>query len=81
MLVLRNETERPEAVKAGTVALAGTDKNNILNMAKELISNADAYNKMSKAVNPYGDGKASGRIVEALLYEFGFTDIKPKDFK
>ncbi|NMB95378.1 MAG: UDP-N-acetylglucosamine 2-epimerase (non-hydrolyzing) [Clostridiaceae bacterium] len=81
VLVLRNETERPEAVKAGTVALAGTDRENIIKLASKLISNTDEYSKMSKAVNPYGDGKASQRIVKALLYEFGFTDVKPEDFK
>lgn len=80
VLVLRNETERPEAVNAGTVSLVGTDKDNIINYATKLITNADEYNKMSKAVNPYGDGRASKRIVEALLYEFGYTDTRPKDF-
>ena len=81
VLVLRNETERPEAIKAGTVALAGTDKENIINLASNLINHADEYSKMSKAVNPYGDGKASQRIVEALLYEFGFVNTRPKDFE
>jgi len=80
VLVLRNETERPEAVKAGTVALAGTDKENIISLASKLLNNTEEYSKMSKAVNPYGDGNASQRIVQALLYEFGFTDVKPKDF-
>ncbi|HHV95550.1 MAG TPA: UDP-N-acetylglucosamine 2-epimerase (non-hydrolyzing) [Clostridiaceae bacterium] len=81
VLVLRNETERPEAVKAGTVALAGTDKENIIKLTSKLLNNAEEYSKMSKAVNPYGDGKASQRIVQALLYEFGFTDVKPEDFQ
>jgi len=80
VLVLRNETERPEAVKADTVALAGTDKENIISLASKLLNNTEEYSKMSKAVNPYGDGNASQRIVQALLYEFGFTDVKPKDF-
>jgi len=81
VLVLRNETERPEAVKAGTVVLAGTDKENIIKLTSKLLNNAEEYSKMSKAVNPYGDGKASQRIVQALLYEFGFTDVKPEDFQ
>lgn len=80
VLVLRNETERPEAVEAGTVALAGTDRENIINLASKLLSSNEEYSKMSKAVNPYGDGRASQRIVQALLYEFGFNEVKPEDF-
>lgn len=70
VLVLRNETERPEAVDAGTVKIAGVDENVIYDMAKELICNEDAYNKMAKAVNPYGDGMASSRIVKAIIDKF-----------
>lgn len=70
VLVLRNETERPEAVDAGTVKIAGVDENVIYDMAKELICNEDAYNKMAKAVNPYGDGLASSRIVKAIIDKF-----------
>ena len=70
VLVLRNETERPEAVDAGTVKIAGVDEEVIFNMACELIENADAYNKMAKAVNPYGDGKASERIVKAIIDKY-----------
>ena len=81
VLVLRNETERPEAVKAGTVKIAGVDKENIKKLAAELLSDKSQYDKMSHAVNPYGDGHASRRIVDAILYYFGKTSIKPDDFK
>jgi len=81
VLVLRNETERPEAVKAGTVKLAGTDKNRVSSLALELLDDTGEYNRMAKAVNPYGDGKASERIVKALLYEYGFSSEKPEEFR
>lgn len=81
VIVLRNETERPEAVKAGTVKVAGVKKENILALAKELIEDGDAYNKMAHAANPYGDGNASKRIVDALLYEFGINKQRVADFK
>ncbi len=80
VLVLRNETERPEAVEAGTVKLAGTKKEEIIHLAKMLLENNEEYNKMAKAINPYGDGKASERIVNALLYEFGLSSRKPESF-
>ncbi|MCI5892565.1 MAG: UDP-N-acetylglucosamine 2-epimerase (non-hydrolyzing) [Clostridiales bacterium] len=70
VLVLRNETERPEAVDAGTVKIAGVDEDTIYNMTKELIVNSDEYNKMAHAVNPYGDGHASERIVKAIIERF-----------
>lgn len=70
VLVLRNETERPEAVDAGTVKIAGVDENVIYNMAKELITDKAEYDKMAHAVNPYGDGHASERIVKAILERF-----------
>ncbi|WP_370456177.1 non-hydrolyzing UDP-N-acetylglucosamine 2-epimerase [Planomicrobium sp. YIM 101495] len=66
VLVLRDTTERPEGIEAGTLKLAGTDEETIYGLAKELLTNEEAYEAMSKASNPYGDGKASGRIVEAL---------------
>ncbi|MEG6614178.1 UDP-N-acetylglucosamine 2-epimerase (non-hydrolyzing) [Pseudoclostridium thermosuccinogenes] len=81
VLVLRNETERPEAVAAGTVKLAGTNKENIINLATELLKNTDEYNRMAKAVNPYGDGKASERTVKAMLYHFGYSKEKPSEFQ
>ena len=66
--VMRDTTERPEALDAGTVKLVGTDYNKIVNEVSSLIDDKAAYEKMSKAVNPYGDGLACGRIVNALLY-------------
>lgn len=66
VIVLRTETERPEAVEAGTVVVIGTDKDAIIDKAEDLLNNPDSYNKMSRAINPYGDGKASERIVEVL---------------
>ena len=68
VLVMRDTTERPEALDAGTVKLVGTDYNKIVNEVSSLIDDKAAYEKMSKAVNPYGDGLACGRIVNALLY-------------
>lgn len=70
VLVLRNETERPEAVEAGTVKIAGVHQGNIVKMANELLDNKDAYDKMAKAVNPYGDGLASKRIADAIIEKF-----------
>ena len=66
VLVLRTETERPEAVEAGTVKVVGVDENVIYSAAKTLFDNPEAYNAMAHAVNPYGDGHASERIVDAL---------------
>lgn len=80
VLVLRNETERPEAVKAGTVRLAGTHFDGVYQSIKELLDREDVYLKMARAVNPYGDGRASQRIVEALLHGFGLTEARPADF-
>ena len=68
VLVMRDTTERPEALDAGTVKLVGTDYNRIVNEVSVLIDDKVAYEKMSKAVNPYGDGLACGLIVNALLY-------------
>lgn len=68
VLVMRDTTERPEALDAGTVKLVGTDYNKIVNEVSSLIDDKAAYEKMSKAVNPYGDGLACGRILNALLY-------------
>lgn len=66
VLVMRDTTERPEGIEAGTLKLVGTDESTIYASFKELIENEDAYNKMSRAVNPYGDGKASIRIADVL---------------
>ncbi|MBQ4516805.1 MAG: UDP-N-acetylglucosamine 2-epimerase (non-hydrolyzing) [Clostridia bacterium] len=80
VLVLRNETERPEAVDAGTVKIAGVNEETIVSLANSLLDDKAEYDKMSHAVNPYGDGYASRRTVDAILYYFGRTDKKPDDF-
>lgn len=80
VLVLRNETERPEAINSGTVSLVGTDEDRVFNNASQLLEDHTLYNSMAKAVNPYGDGNASERIVKALLYRFGIENLRPKDF-
>jgi UDP-N-acetylglucosamine 2-epimerase len=81
VLVLRNETERPEAIKFGTLKLAGTDKENIVKLTEELLNDKAQYNKMANAVNPYGDGSASQRIIESLLYHFEKRQTRPADFQ
>ncbi|MBJ8026516.1 non-hydrolyzing UDP-N-acetylglucosamine 2-epimerase [Bacillus cereus group sp. N21] len=70
VLVLRDTTERPEGIEAGTLKLAGTDEETIFTLADELLSNKEAHDKMAQASNPYGDGLASERIVEAILQYF-----------
>ncbi len=80
VLVLRDVTERPEAVEAGTVKLVGTDVAKIVEEANELINNTEAYNKMSKSINPYGDGLASKRIVDAILKYYGLCDNEIEEF-
>jgi UDP-N-acetylglucosamine 2-epimerase (non-hydrolysing) len=69
VLVMRETTERPEAVEAGTVRLVGTNQELIVNGVTELLTNPVAYETMAKAHNPYGDGKATGRIIAALKSE------------
>jgi len=71
VLVMRDTTERPEAVSAGTVALVGTDENLIVERVSRLLTDADAYRAMASAVNPYGDGRAAERSVTALAHYFG----------
>jgi UDP-N-acetylglucosamine 2-epimerase (non-hydrolysing) len=80
VLVLRKETERPEAVTAGTVKLAGVDEATIVSMAEELLTSDAAYAAMAKAVNPYGDGKACERIADAIEWHFGRRAARPEDF-
>lgn len=80
VLVLRRETERPEAVSAGTVALAGTERAAIVRMASELLTDSAKYEAMARAVNPYGDGSACARIADALTWGFGLSDAAPADF-
>jgi UDP-N-acetylglucosamine 2-epimerase (non-hydrolysing) len=71
VLVLREVTERPEGVTAGTAVVVGTDRERIVRAASELLTSRKAYERMANAVNPYGDGRASGRIVAALAERFG----------
>lgn len=71
VLVLRNVTERPEGIEAGTLKLAGTNEDTIFEMTKELLLDANAYNQMANATNPYGDGFASKRIVDAIIKNIG----------
>ena len=80
VLVLRDTTERPEAVEAGTVKLVGTNENLIYDTAYRLLTDSSAYGAMAEAVNPYGDGKAAQRIAEVLLYHSGLSDKKPSKF-
>jgi len=80
VLVLRKETERPEAVAAGTVKLAGVEEETIYQMACQLISDPAAYDAMAHAVNPYGDGQACRRIVDAIQWHFGQTNTPPEPF-
>jgi UDP-N-acetylglucosamine 2-epimerase (non-hydrolysing) len=80
VLVLRDTTERPEGVAAGTLKLAGTVEDDIFNLADELLSEKEAYDQMAHASNPYGDGKASKRIVDSILYYMGRNKDKPVDF-
>lgn len=80
VLVLRDTTERPEGIQAGTLKLAGTKEETIFSLAHELLTDEEKYRQMAKAANPYGDGRASERIVEAILYEFGLREAKPEPF-
>lgn len=79
VLVLRSETERPEAVTAGTVSLIGTEKEQIVSAVSRLLTDSALYATMSHAVNPYGDGHASERIVAAILHHF-YGEPAPERF-
>ena len=81
VLVLRRETERPEAVRAGTVRLAGTEEEEIFSLASELLHDERAYHAMAHAVNPYGDGQACRRIADAIEWKFGLRAEKPDEFQ
>lgn len=80
VLVLRDTTERPEALKAGTVRLVGTKEEDVFQNASELLMNSTSYRKMSEAINPYGDGRATQRILDTILYHYGFSENLPKGF-
>lgn len=80
VLVLRNVTERPEGIEAGTLKLAGVEKETIYTLTKELLTDKASYEKMAQAKNPFGDGQASSRIVEAILSYFNEGKDRPKDY-
>jgi len=79
VLVLRDTTERPEGIEAGTLELVGTEEERVFERAKTLLTDSAAYERMSKAANPYGDGRASQRIVQAILHHFGRGE-RPEPF-
>ncbi|USK78797.1 UDP-N-acetylglucosamine 2-epimerase (non-hydrolyzing) [Peribacillus frigoritolerans] len=81
VLVLRNTTERPEGVEAGTLKLVGTDEEIIYQASHNLLNNEEQYNIMAKAANPYGDGEASYRIVQEILFRFGKIEKAPSEFQ
>lgn len=81
VLVLRDTTERPEAVTAGTVKLVGCDTERIVDTVTQLFTDDAAYAEMEHAVNPYGDGRACARIIDALRYYFGMTGARPEDWR
>lgn len=81
VLVLRNVTERPEGIEAGTLKLAGNKKEDVYRLAKELLIDKKEYEKMAQAKNPFGDGHASERITDIILYYFGKKQEKPADFR
>ena len=80
VLVLRDTTERPEAVASGTVKLVGTDEDKVYNTAYKLLTDEEAYREMAESINPYGDGHTSERIVQAILYFYGISEKKPSVF-
>ena len=80
VLVLRDTTERPEAVAAGTVHLIGTAEEHVYNETMRLLTDTGAYAAMAEAVNPYGDGRAAQRIIEAILYHAGHRHTPPEPF-
>ncbi len=81
VLVLRNVTERPEGIEAGTLKLAGVEKDTIYQLTKELLTNKELYGQMAQAKNPFGDGEASRRIAEAILYHFSKEAKRPEDYQ
>lgn len=81
VLVLRDTTERPDGIEAGTLKLAGTDEDRVYQLADQLLRDAGEYQRMARSVNPYGDGEASRRIAEAILYYFGLAAEPPAPFK
>ena len=80
MVLMRDTTERPEAVDAGAVHLAGTDEADIYDVANRLLRDSEFYRRMASAKNPFGDGRASARIVQILAHYFGLTEDLPEEF-
>lgn len=80
VLVLRDTTERPEGIEAGTLEMVGTDEEKIYERAHALLSDSELYASMSEASNPYGDGQASPRIVNAILHHYGILEDRPEEF-
>lgn len=80
VIVLREVTERPEGEQAGTLVLAGTDENSIYNETTKLLTNKEAYTKMANTSNPFGDGMASERIVNSILFHYGILNERPAEF-
>ncbi|AIQ20942.1 MULTISPECIES: non-hydrolyzing UDP-N-acetylglucosamine 2-epimerase [Paenibacillus] len=80
VLVLRDTTERPEGIEAGTLELVGTDEEKVYQRTHALLTDQNLYQSMSRAANPYGDGKASERIVNAILHHFGAVEERPEEF-
>ncbi len=81
VLVLRDTTERPEGIESGTLKLAGTEEETIYRLAMELLTDPEEYKKMAHAINPYGDGEASKRIADAILYYFKMRNERPEPFR
>ncbi|MCZ4142637.1 UDP-N-acetylglucosamine 2-epimerase (non-hydrolyzing), partial [Escherichia coli] len=80
VLVLRDTTERPEGIEAGTLELVGTSEERVYERTRALLTDDTLYESMSQAANPYGDGQASERIVNAILHHFGRKDERPESF-
>jgi UDP-N-acetylglucosamine 2-epimerase (non-hydrolysing) len=80
VLVLRDTTERPEGIEAGTLELVGTDEQHVYERIRALLTNGELYEQMSQAVNPYGDGYASERIAQAILHYFGKKMERPTPY-
>jgi UDP-N-acetylglucosamine 2-epimerase (non-hydrolysing) len=81
VLVLRESTERPEGIEAGTLKLVGTKEEDVYETTKRLLTDHHLYEQMSNPANPYGDGKASARIVEGILHHFGVNHERPEPFQ
>jgi UDP-N-acetylglucosamine 2-epimerase (non-hydrolysing) len=80
VLVLRDVTERPEAITAGTARMVGTDRKTIIRWMSRLLDDRGLYKRMATAVNPYGDGRAAGRTLEAIRFHFGLRRTRPPSF-